>query len=115
MASSTWAEEHLHAYVDISAPLLGVPKVYEHLTTFQQCCSFSNVMSHQALSALLSGETRDTAQFSAFATGVLERAFSRRERQALFQSWGVLPAMIPKGGMFPLAKAWSFEINERQL
>ncbi|TPX50652.1 hypothetical protein SeMB42_g02173 [Synchytrium endobioticum] len=77
MASSTWAEEHLHSYVDISGPLLGAPK---------------------AVSALLSGETRDTAQFSAFATSVLERAFSRRERQALFQSWGVLPAMLPKGG-----------------
>ncbi|TPX30862.1 hypothetical protein SmJEL517_g05639 [Synchytrium microbalum] len=76
-AGESWAEQYLYSHVDISGPLLGVPK---------------------AVSALLSGETRDTAQFSSLATNVLERAFSRRERTDLFRSWGVLPSMIPKGG-----------------
>ncbi|KAF9419747.1 hypothetical protein BGZ94_009318 [Podila epigama] len=72
-----WVNDHIHTFVNIAGPMLGVPKT---------------------LAAVLSGEVRDTAQLGAVSAYVLEKFFSRRERADLFRSWGGLSSMIPKGG-----------------
>ncbi|KAG0051321.1 hypothetical protein BGZ83_003851 [Gryganskiella cystojenkinii] len=72
-----WVNDHVHTFVNIAGPMLGVPKT---------------------LAAVLSGEVRDTAQLGAVSAYVLEKFFSRRERADLFRSWGGLSSMIPKGG-----------------
>jgi len=72
-----WVNNHIHTFVNIGGPLLGVPK---------------------ALSALLSGEMRDTVELGSFGVYVLERFFSKRERCDLFRTWGGLSSMLPKGG-----------------
>ncbi|CAG8461691.1 6729_t:CDS:2 [Paraglomus occultum] len=72
-----WVNDHVEAFVNIGGPLLGLPK---------------------ALSALLSGEMRDTVELGAFGIYVLERFFSRRERAEIFRTWGGLSSMLPKGG-----------------
>ncbi|KAG0329919.1 hypothetical protein BGZ99_010030 [Dissophora globulifera] len=72
-----WVKDHVHTFVNIAGPMLGVPKT---------------------LTAVLSGEVRDTAQLGVVSAYVLEKFFSRRERADLFRSWGGLSSMIPKGG-----------------
>ncbi|KAF9579305.1 hypothetical protein BGW38_004492 [Lunasporangiospora selenospora] len=72
-----WVNDHVHTFVNIAGPMLGVPKT---------------------LAAVLSGEVRDTAQLGVVSSYVLEKFFSRRERADLFRSWGGLSSMIPKGG-----------------
>ncbi|KAG0370251.1 Lecithin:cholesterol acyltransferase-domain-containing protein [Gamsiella multidivaricata] len=72
-----WVKNHVHTFVNIAGPMLGVPKT---------------------LAAVLSGEVRDTAQLGVVSAYVLEKFFSRRERADLFRSWGGLSSMIPKGG-----------------
>ncbi|GES89222.1 phospholipid:diacylglycerol acyltransferase [Rhizophagus clarus] len=72
-----WVNEHVESFVNIGGPLLGLPK---------------------ALSALLSGEMRDTVELGAFGIYVLERFFSKLERADLFRTWGGLSSMLPKGG-----------------
>ncbi|CAG8551577.1 2759_t:CDS:10 [Funneliformis caledonium] len=72
-----WVNEYIEAFVNIGGPLLGLPK---------------------ALSALLSGEMRDTVELGAFGIYVLERFFSKLERAGLFRTWGGLSSMLPKGG-----------------
>ncbi|KAF9117839.1 hypothetical protein BGX30_005023 [Mortierella sp. GBA39] len=72
-----WVNDHVHTFVNIAGPMLGVPKT---------------------LAAVLSGEVRDTAQLGVVSAYVLEKFFSRRERADLFRSWGGLSSMIPKGG-----------------
>ncbi|KAF9131114.1 hypothetical protein BGW39_002198 [Mortierella sp. 14UC] len=72
-----WVSDHVHTFVNIAGPMLGVPKT---------------------LAAVLSGEVRDTAQLGVVSAYVLEKFFSRRERADLFRSWGGLSSMIPKGG-----------------
>ncbi|KAF9917323.1 hypothetical protein BX616_001354 [Lobosporangium transversale] len=72
-----WVRDHVHSFVNIAGPMLGVPKT---------------------LAAVLSGEVRDTAQLGVVSAYVLEKFFSRRERADLFRSWGGLSSMIPKGG-----------------
>ncbi|CAG8496425.1 5614_t:CDS:10 [Ambispora gerdemannii] len=72
-----WVNDHIESFVNIGGPLLGLPK---------------------ALSALLSGEMRDTVELGAFGIYVLERFFSKRERAELFRTWGGLASMLPKGG-----------------
>ncbi|KAG0218075.1 hypothetical protein BGX33_008609 [Mortierella sp. NVP41] len=74
---SNWVNNHVHTFVNIAGPMLGVPKT---------------------LAAVLSGEVRDTAQLGVVSAYVLEKFFSRRERADLFRSWGGLSSMIPKGG-----------------
>ncbi|CAG8650933.1 22413_t:CDS:10 [Dentiscutata erythropus] len=74
---TSWVNNHIEAFVNIGGPLFGVPKT---------------------ISALLSGEMRDTVELGAFGIYVLERFFSRRERAELFRSWGGLSSMLPKGG-----------------
>lgn len=71
-----WVDEHVHAYVNIAGPLLGVPK---------------------AATSLLSGEMSDTA-FIGTMGQVLESFYGRRLRKDLWTSWGSLWTMLPKGG-----------------
>nr|CAG8460517.1 7371_t:CDS:10 [Entrophospora candida] len=72
-----WVNDNIEAFVNIAGPLLGLPK---------------------ALSALLSGEMRDTVELGAFGIYLLEKFFSKRERADLFRTWGGLSSMLPKGG-----------------
>lgn len=74
---STWVNDHIAALVDISGSTLGTPK---------------------AVTALLSGEMRDTVQLNAMAVYGLEKFFSKRERAHLLQTFGGIPGMLPKGG-----------------
>ncbi|KAJ6593573.1 phospholipid:diacylglycerol acyltransferase [Mycena capillaripes] len=72
-----WVENHIEAYISIGGTHLGVAK---------------------AMSAFLSGEMRDTVQMSPAGAYVLERFFSRAERQRLFRSWAGSASMWIKGG-----------------
>lgn len=71
-----WCEKFVHSYLDISGPLLGLPK---------------------AASALLSGEMKDTNALAPMS-GMIESLFGRKRRQELFSSWGSLWSMAPLGG-----------------
>ena len=73
---TNWVDKHVEAYVNIAGPHLGVPK---------------------AATALLSGEMSDTVFGGRIATFV-EHFFPRRLRRDLFNSWGSLWTMLPKGG-----------------
>ncbi|KAG7661385.1 LRO1 [[Candida] subhashii] len=72
-----WVNDHIEAFVDISGSSLGAPKT---------------------ISALMSGEMKDTVQLNALAVYGLEQFFSRRERVDLLRSFGGIASMIPKGG-----------------
>lgn len=72
-----WVDEHIHAFVNIAGPMLGVPK---------------------ATPALLSGEMRDTSLFVGVFGSMIEEFFGRRLRKDLWNTWGSLWAMLPKGG-----------------
>lgn len=72
-----WVNDHIEAYVDISGSTLGTPK---------------------AITALLSGEMKDTVQLNSLAVYGLEKFFSRRERSDMLKTFGGLPSMLPKGG-----------------
>ncbi|CAK7893036.1 phospholipid:diacylglycerol acyltransferase [[Candida] anglica] len=72
-----WCNDHLAAYVDISGSSLGTPK---------------------AITALLSGEMKDTVQLNALAVYGLEKFFSRKERLDMLRTFGGIPSMLPKGG-----------------
>lgn len=74
---SSWVNDHIEAFVDISGSTLGTPK---------------------AIVALLSGEMKDTVQLNAMAVYGLEQFFSKRERVDLLRSFGGLASMLPKGG-----------------
>lgn len=74
---SNWVEDHIESFINIAGPMLGVPK---------------------AVTAVLSGEMRDTVELNALGVYVLERFFSRRERALLFQNWGGISSMLVKGG-----------------
>ena len=71
-----WVDEHVHAYINIAGSHLGVPK---------------------AASALLSGEMKDTVLMGPVGT-MMEQFFGRKLRKDLFNTWGSLWAMLPKGG-----------------
>ncbi|KAI7867181.1 Lecithin:cholesterol acyltransferase-domain-containing protein [Spinellus fusiger] len=71
-----WADNHIESFVNIAGTLGGVPK---------------------ALTAVLSGETRDTMAVGSFGAYLLEKFFSRRERASLMRSWGGVSSMLPKG------------------
>jgi phospholipid:diacylglycerol acyltransferase len=51
----------------------------------------------KALTAMLSGETRDTMNLGSFSAYLLEKFFSRRERANLMRTWAGGASMIPKG------------------
>lgn len=72
-----WVEENIEAVVSIAGTHLGVVK---------------------SMSAFLSGEMKDTVQMNPAGTYVLERFFSRKERQKLFRSWAGSASMWMKGG-----------------
>ena len=72
-----WVEKHVHSFVNIAGPLLGVPK---------------------AVPALLSGEMKDTAALMGGMGSMVEHIFGRIRRQELWNTWGSLWCMLPKGG-----------------
>lgn len=72
-----WCDKHIHAFVSIASPYLGVPKT---------------------LPSIISGEMRDTAQLGYIMTSLLERFFTKAERAAIFRSWQGVHSMLPKGG-----------------
>ncbi|KAA1470647.1 phospholipid/diacylglycerol acyltransferase [Dentipellis sp. KUC8613] len=70
-----WVEDHIHAFISIAGT---------HLA--------------KAMAALLSGEMKDTVQINPAGAYVLERFFSKKERQKLFRSWAGSASMWIKGG-----------------
>ncbi|GMM34597.1 phospholipid:diacylglycerol acyltransferase [Saccharomycopsis crataegensis] len=72
-----WVNTYLDGVVDISGSTLGTPK---------------------AVTALLSGEMKDTVQLNSVAVYGLEKFFSRKERVDMLRTFGGIPSMIPKGG-----------------
>ncbi|ETW74994.1 Lecithin:cholesterol acyltransferase, partial [Heterobasidion irregulare TC 32-1] len=70
-----WVENHIHAFISIAGT---------HLA--------------KAMAALLSGEMKDTVQINPAGAYVLERFFSKKERQRLFRSWAGSASMWIKGG-----------------
>ncbi|GJN92257.1 hypothetical protein Rhopal_005287-T1 [Rhodotorula paludigena] len=72
-----WVERHISDWVNVAGTMLGVPK---------------------AMSALLSGEMRDTVEINQAAVYLLERFFSRSERAKLFRTWAGAASMVLKGG-----------------
>ena len=73
----SWVDEHIHAIVTIGAPMLGLPK---------------------AMSSLLSGEMKDTAQLGWFESFMMEAFFSQKERAMLLRNWSCVYSMLPTGG-----------------
>ncbi|KAI5310309.1 hypothetical protein KEM55_008687 [Ascosphaera atra] len=73
----SWVNDHIDSWINISGCMLGTLK---------------------GLSAVLSGEMKDTAQLNSFALYGLERFFSREDRLELFRSMPGLSSMLPKGG-----------------
>jgi phospholipid:diacylglycerol acyltransferase len=71
-----WVDEHIHAYINIAGPHLGVPK---------------------AASALLSGEMSDTIILGTLGN-LVEQFVGRKLRHSLWNTWGSLWTMLPKGG-----------------
>jgi phospholipid:diacylglycerol acyltransferase len=51
----------------------------------------------KAVSSLLSGEMKDTAQLNAFAVYGLEKFYSKKERAAILRSFPGIASMLPKG------------------
>lgn len=72
-----WTERHVAAYLNIAGPTLGAAK---------------------SLPALLSGETRDTAELGAVAAFLGENYVPRRLRAELFRTWPGAFGMLPLGG-----------------
>ncbi|KAH9048475.1 Lecithin:cholesterol acyltransferase-domain-containing protein, partial [Lactarius hengduanensis] len=70
-----WVENHIQAIVSVAGT---------HLA--------------KATAALLSGEMKDTVDLNPAGAYVLERFFSRKERQLLFRSWGGGASLWVKGG-----------------
>lgn len=72
-----WVEKYIESNVNIAGALLGVPK---------------------AVSALLSGEMKDTSMLLGPVGEIAEQYFGRKMRKDMFATWGALWAMLPKGG-----------------
>ena len=53
----------------------------------------------KAVSALLSGEMKDTAQLNSFGVYGLEKFYSRKERATILWSFPGLASMLPKGNL----------------
>ena len=73
---ASWVEKYIAGHISIAGPLLGTPK---------------------AMTAILSGEMRDTAEVSPFEP-MLERFFGKDTRRALFSTWGSIWTLMSKGG-----------------
>ena len=74
---SDWVNRHIANWVNISGCMLGAVK---------------------GLTAVLSGEMRDTAQLNAFAVYGLEKFLSKEERAEIFRAMPGISSMLPKGG-----------------
>ncbi|BFZ56864.1 phospholipid:diacylglycerol acyltransferase [Savitreella phatthalungensis] len=74
---STWVDDHIDSWINISGSMLGAPKT---------------------VAALLSGEMKDTAQLNALAVYGLEAFFSKKERAAILRTMPGISSMLPKGG-----------------
>ncbi|KAI7977757.1 hypothetical protein EIK77_009297 [Talaromyces pinophilus] len=72
-----WVNRHIDSWVNISGCMLGAVK---------------------GLTAVLSGEMRDTAQLNSFAVYGLERFLSKEERAEIFRAMPGISSMLPKGG-----------------
>ncbi|KAL4800439.1 Lecithin:cholesterol acyltransferase-domain-containing protein [Aspergillus venezuelensis] len=72
-----WVNRHVANWINISGCMLGAAK---------------------GLTAVLSGETRDTALLNSFAVYGLEKFLSREERAELFRAMPGISSMLPKGG-----------------
>lgn len=74
-----WIEKHIHAVSNIGGPMLGMPK---------------------SLSAVLSGEIKDTSKLGVFNElfEFTDNGLSKSSRTQMFQTWGCLQQMLPKGG-----------------
>ena len=73
----TWCEDHIDSLLSLSGSFLGTPK---------------------AVTALLSGEMRDTAQLNAFSVYGLEKFYSKKERAEILRLLPGISSMLPKGG-----------------
>ncbi|KAL2179425.1 Lecithin:cholesterol acyltransferase-domain-containing protein [Thermothelomyces heterothallicus CBS 202.75] len=72
-----WVEKHIESWINVSGCMLGALK---------------------DVSALLSGEMRDTAQLNAFAVYGLEKFLSKSERAEIFRAMPGMSSMLPIGG-----------------
>ncbi|KAH7349580.1 Phospholipid:diacylglycerol acyltransferase [Plectosphaerella cucumerina] len=72
-----WVDDHVEAWINVSGCMLGAAK---------------------DLTAVLSGEMRDTAQLNAFAVSGLEKFLSKDERAELFRAMPGISSMLPLGG-----------------
>ncbi|KAF7555045.1 hypothetical protein G7046_g6653 [Stylonectria norvegica] len=72
-----WVELHVESWINISGCMLGAVK---------------------GLTAVLSGEMRDTAQLNAFAIYGLEKFLSKEERAEMFRTMPGISSMLPIGG-----------------
>ncbi len=72
-----WVDKYVDSWINISGCMLGAVK---------------------DLTAILSGEMRDTAQLNAFAVYGLEKFLSKEERADIFRSMPGLSSMLPLGG-----------------
>jgi phospholipid:diacylglycerol acyltransferase len=74
---SDWVEKNIKDFINISGPLLGVPK---------------------SATALLSGEFQDFASLPAVRKLMMEKWLQRKTRYETWNTWGSLFEMLPKGG-----------------
>ncbi|KAI5295963.1 Protein kinase C-like 1 [Ascosphaera acerosa] len=72
-----WVNDYIDSWINISGCMLGTAK---------------------GLSAVLSGEMKDTAQLNSFALYGLEKFLSREDRLELFRAMPGVSSMLPKGG-----------------
>ncbi|KAI1090529.1 LACT-domain-containing protein [Rostrohypoxylon terebratum] len=72
-----WVERHVEAWINISGCMLGAVK---------------------DVTAVLSGEMRDTAQLNSFAVYGLEKFLNKDERAEIFRAMPGISAMLPIGG-----------------
>eukprot|EP00892_Ulva_mutabilis_P006675 jgi/Ulvmu1/437/UM001_0444.1 len=75
--SPRWVEEHVAVHFNAAGPVLGVPK---------------------ALTSLLSGELKETAQLLGLASVIGEQLLGKEERTLVWRTWGSALGMLPSGG-----------------
>lgn len=73
----SWVDDHIDSWINVSGCMLGALK---------------------GVSAVLSGEMKDTAQLNAFAVYGLDKFLSREERAELFRTLPGISSMLPMGG-----------------
>ena len=72
-----WVEKHIDGWINVSGCMLGAVK---------------------DVTAVLSGEMRDTAQLNSFAVYGLEKFLSKEERAEIFRAMPGISSMLPMGG-----------------